>query len=126
MEIKIGQIYFWNDTSKTIFASGIRYYNKRRFRRSDCTHCGIIAAITGDDCVVIYEADGDGFLPRVYSKQWLLDRIKDGIVNIGETKEPLQHVFENCQKYEGIKYGWLDIFGLALSALFGYHLLCIT
>jgi hypothetical protein len=38
----------------------------------------------------------------------------------------MNNVFENCEKYKNIGYGWLDIFGLVLSGLFGYKLLGIT
>lgn len=124
MKYKQGQIYFWNSTSD-LFGKAIRLYNMKNFKESKTSHCGIISEVT-DKQVIIYEAGENGFLPSRYDKSWLEQKIKEGVIHIGETKEELTDVLKNCKKYEGIRYGYLDIIGIGLNYLFGWKLLGIT
>lgn len=121
MKLKVGQIYFWN-SNEGLFGKAITYFNKKVFGRSDATHCGIIAQILDDD-VLIYEAGNKGFLASWYSRDFLENNKN---VHIGEVKETMLFVKQNCDKYQGIRYGWLDILGIGLSYLFGWRVLGIT
>ena len=73
------------------------------------------------DRVQIHEATNDGFMPVTkqgqenwYNKEWLNSVIGKKIM-IGRTKADLSNILKNAQKYEGIKYGWINIFMHAIS-----------
>jgi hypothetical protein len=125
MKYKIGQIYFIK-SEEGLFSKATNYYNNKKFGQSDTTHCGIIADVYDDKKVLIFEATGDGFISSVYDTSWLNIMQENGRVHIGETKEKVKDVFENCMKYRNVKYGWLDIIGIGLSFLFGWKVLGIT
>jgi hypothetical protein len=120
MEYKVGQIFFWNN-SDSLFGKIITLYNNKVFGRSDCVHCGIISEVEKDR-VLIHEAGDNGFNSSWYKITWLDERIKDGKVKIKETIEPLTNVFNNCEKYVGIGYGWLDIITIAIGFLTGFKI----
>jgi hypothetical protein len=124
MEIKIGQIYFWND-EESFYGKAIRVYNLREFKRSDCTHVGIITDVT-KDYIEIAEAVSKGFTISNYEKWWVENKTKEGKIKIGQTKLGLKNVREFAKKYEGIAYGWLDILGIGLHGLFGWKVLGLT
>jgi hypothetical protein len=123
MKFEVGQIYFWN-SNESLFAKLITAFNMKFFKQSKCIHVGIIAAITETE-VLIYEAL-DKFKSSWYSQDWIKERMDEGKVHIGQTKEALKDVYGACESYKGIGYGWLDIIGLGLSYLFGYRLKGIT
>jgi hypothetical protein len=120
MRLSRGQLYFWNST-ESFFAKAISYFNMRTFSKSKCVHVGVITEVNGDD-VAIYEASEKGFVRNLYSASWINERIKDGHVHIGETKEKLVNLEWNCNKYHGVKYGWLDIIGIGFYFLTGIKL----
>lgn len=120
MEYKVGDLFFWNGDG--FYSNAIRIYNKRKFKQSDVTHIGIISKVEKDK-VLIHEAVNKGFISSWYNIKWLNESDK---VRIGRVNQKMNNVFENCEKYKDIGYGWLDIFGLVLSGLFGYKLLGIT
>ena len=124
IKYKVGQIFFWKGESG-LFAKAINYFNMKKFKQSDCTHCGIIAQVS-DDRLLIYEATNKGFTASYYDIPWLNGRIEAGVVHIGECKEKLKNVIDNCEKYEGIKYGWLDIISIGLSFILGKKLMSVT
>jgi hypothetical protein len=119
MKYKTGQIFFWYSTSN-LFGKAIDYFNQKEYGQSDTTHCGIVANVS--DKVIIYEASSKGFKSSEYAISWLDEQVKKGIVHIGEVKQKMNDVEENCKKYQGIKYGWLDILGIAFFYLTGYKL----
>lgn len=120
MKYKVGQIYFWN-SNEDLFGKAITYYNKKTFGKSDCTHVGIISQVTADGKeVMIHEAGDKGFTSSWYPVTWLDEKITTGNVHIGQTKEPLKNVFEACEKYLNIGYGWLDIFAIFISMFTGF------
>lgn len=123
MKYKIGQIIFFNYDS--FYSKLIQYYNKKKFGEEGPTHIGIISKIKGD-FVEIFEAVNKGFIKSDYEKWWLDERIRDKTISIGECKVVLENVEEVCKKYEGIKYGWLDIFGLAMGYLINWRIIGIT
>ena len=120
MKLQVGDLYFWNGNN--FYSNAIRIYNKRKFKQSDVTHIGIISKVEKDR-VLIHEAVNKGFISSWYDKKWLNESEN---VRIGRINQKMNNVFENCEKYKNIGYGWLDIFGLVLSGLFGYKLLGIT
>ncbi|MCF7861157.1 hypothetical protein K9M79_02840 [Candidatus Woesearchaeota archaeon] len=129
MKYKQSQIYFWR-SSEDLFGKAITYYNNKTFPNQEWlpTHVGIISQVDNTTKkVLIHEAGPNGFLSSWYDFEWLENKIKEGYVKIGETKEPLNdNVFPACEKYKGIRYGWLDIIGIALNYLIGWKLLGIT
>jgi hypothetical protein len=124
MKFKEGQIFFWKG-EYGLFSKSINYYNKKKFGRSDCTHCGIIAEVNRDT-VLIYEANKNGFEQNYYEIKWLNNQIELGIVHIGECNEKVTNVLKNCEKYKDIKYGWIDIVMIGLSFILGKKLMVIT
>jgi hypothetical protein len=117
MELKAGQIFFWNGGNEGILGKAITYFNMKTFGRSDCTHCGIISYV-GDYAIEIYEAGNKGFFPREVSKEWFLQPQ----VSLGECKESLKDVHKNCLKYENTRYGWFDLFLIAVKHYTGISL----
>jgi len=111
MRFKVGQIVLFNNP-KTLFGRLITKYNMDMYGSSYTTHVGIITAVY-DNSIAIFESLIDGFNSHVYTKDDIEERIKLGEILIRETKKPLNMVLENCYKYEGIKYGILDIFMIA-------------
>jgi hypothetical protein len=124
MKYKIGQLFFWY-SKEGLFGKAIDYYNRREFGDSKSTHIGIISKVEGKK-VFIHEATNKGFIKNEYDADWLDGRIDAGIVHIGESKVDLINIEETCNKYNGIRYGWLDILGIGLSALLGWKVLGIT
>ena len=125
MKYRKGQLYFIKNNS--FFGKGISYYNLRTFGRSDCTHIGIITNVNSlDNKVEIAEATSKGFIFNEYDSRKLNRQILEGKVHIGEVNEELKNVREICKKYEGIRYGYLDILGIGLSGLIGWKVLGIT
>ena len=80
------------------------------------THTGIITKVDGDN-IQIHEATNQGFVKNNYSAKWLDGRKEARVVAIGETDIKLVNVLKNAEKYEGIKYGWINIFMHAISLL---------
>jgi hypothetical protein len=117
MIYKEGMIFFWNGTSD-LFGKLITIYNKKTFGQSDATHCGIIAEVK-DTTLLCYESTKSGFIQTTYDKSWF-DTSPN--IKIKETIEPLTNVKSNCEQYEGIGYGWLDIITIAIGFLTGFKL----
>jgi len=115
MNFKVGQIYFWNGGGW--LGSIIRKYNLLKFKRSDVTHCGIIAAVSQNE-VLIYEATEKGFVKSYYPIPWLCNKIDLGFCYIGQPREETRNVLENCQKYEGRSYAWIDYLAIGLAFIF--------
>lgn len=120
----LNKIYFWNDKGESLFGKIINHYNETEFPKKGIkyldenrnikywlpTHVGHIV-LEEEDRVLIAEAGPKGYLVQGnwYSKSWLDEKIKQGYVKLGETKEKLTNVYENALKYEGIKYSWINI-----------------
>lgn len=124
MKYKQGQLifFYWEDS---FFSKMVQYYNKKKFGERGPTHIGIISKVK-QDTVEIYEAVSKGFIKSDYEKWWLDARIVDGKVKVGECHTLLTNVEENCKKYDGIKYGWLDICGIVMGYLFNWNLIGST
>lgn len=126
MKYKIGQIYYWRNTTN-IFGKAISYYNFKEFpeHRKEWlpTHVGIIVGIE-DNRILIAEASSKGYLvdDNWYDKKWIEDRILDGQCKIGEVNEPMINVYQNAKQYEGIGYGWLDIIMIGMSVITGFRI----
>ena len=108
-KFKIGQAVLFNNSS-SFFSKIITKYNLSNYGESKCVHAGIIARVT-EDKVLIYEAKSiiDGFDGYYYEIKGLENKIKEGSVIIKESKVKLDDVLENCEKYVGIRYGFLDV-----------------
>jgi hypothetical protein len=123
--VKVGQIFFWNGGTETIMGKLITHYNLKTFKRSDTTHCGIIAEIrtaphnsSFSPAVLIYEAGNSGFKPREVPLYWF----EQSQVKIGETKEAVKGVLEACKRYENIGYAWFDLVAIMLKYYTGLNL----
>lgn len=127
LKLQEGDIFFWTDKGESFLGKAIQYFNNKAFPNSEWlpTHCGIISYVA-EDIVTIHEAGPNGFLSSDYPIEWLEDRIEAGYCKIGRCIEPLNDVYENCEKYKGIKYGWLDLIGIALSYLIGWRVIGLT
>jgi hypothetical protein len=123
MQIKVGDIYFINDKN-SLFGRLITYYNNKIFKQSDVTHCGIVTKVESDR-ILIHEA-GKIFNSSWYEDWWLEARINEGKVKFTRSKTKLNKVFETAESYNHIGYGWLDIIGIGLHALFDWKVLGIT
>jgi hypothetical protein len=101
MKTKTGDLFFVKGDG--VFGKLIGIYNYVMFGKSDVTHVGIIAK-TEEESVLIYEAVTKGFIPNWYSKKDL----EDPKIKI-KKMSGLKNVLEVCHKYEGIKYGKINI-----------------
>ena len=119
MKYKTGQAALFNYRG-SIFTKLIKLYNKSNYGESKCTHAGIIAEVRGSQ-VFIYEPVNlkDGFMGYWYEKTALDEQIKEGKIIIATPNNYLTHVKDNCEKYEHVKYGILDIFSIGLFWLTG-------
>jgi hypothetical protein len=118
----------WRST-EDLFGKAIDYYNRKTFPNQKWlpTHVGIISYVDEKKGIVtIHEAGPKGFLASDYPIEWLNQKVADEHCKFCETNEKLVNVYENCEKYKGIKYGWLDILGIAMSFIFGYKVIGIT
>ncbi len=108
-KFKVGQAVLFNDSSN-FFSKIITKYNLSNYGKSKCVHAGIIARVHPDK-ILIYEAKSfiDGFEGYYYEIKELEEKIKEGSVIIKESKVKLNDVLGNCERYVGIKYGFLDI-----------------
>jgi len=123
MKYQAGNLFFWKGSG--LFSYAISVYNLKNFHSSEATHIGIISQVEKDR-VLIHEATNKGFVSSWYEIWWLEAREKEGKVHIGKVKHVMKNVFENCEKYKGIRYGWLDIVGISMSLLFGWKVIGIT
>ena len=129
MEYKLGQIFFWRDTTST-FGKVIDAYNKKTFPEKANewlpTHCGMFVGHKVEDIPyeLIAEATDKGFLVdnNWYETWWLNVKLQQKTIAVGQVNEPMKNVYENAKKYEGIGYGWLDIIMIGISMLTGYKL----
>lgn len=122
MEFKAGQIlnFHWGDT---FFEKLISLNNKLRYGAGESwTHSGIIGEVLEND-LIIYEALNRGFIKSTYSKDFILTKIEDRKIIVGDSIIPLESVKENCDKYLGTDYGWNSIFHIALYYLLGKKVL---
>ena len=114
MKYKPGQTFFWKGGG--FFGTVIKFYNWRTFGSSDLpTHVGIITLVEKDR-VQIHEATNQGFVKGWKSKKWLNSQIGKKVA-FGEVNTKLVSVLKNAEKYEGIKYGWINIFMHGVSLL---------
>lgn len=82
------------------------------------THAAIIGEVKKYS-VVVYEATSKGFIKSEYGKAELTKYVKSKNCIKGTTKQPLTEVLENCEKYLGRPYGWIDILSIGLYLVFG-------
>lgn len=118
-----GQIVFLNWNNK--FMNLIRYYNELKYGIPGFSHVGIITRVEKNR-VQIHEAISKGFVKSWYDKDFLnkkIDGLSSEILGIGEKLENIEKVADN---YLGRPYGFLDIFGIALSFLFKFKFLKLT
>jgi hypothetical protein len=100
------KVFFIN--SDSIFSKLITFYNYVKFGSSDATHVGIVAA--EDKCnILVFESLAKGFTRSVYEKDWIEKQIKDGRVELKQTNKLIKNVKKTCEKYEGVKYGKINI-----------------
>jgi len=101
------KVFFINDRT-CLFGKLIYLYNMLKFGRSEASHVGVCAK-EEKDRVLIFEAVPSGFVSSWYDKSWLEGAIERGTVKFKETKRLLHDVEENCKKYEGTKYGYINL-----------------
>jgi len=101
MKTKTGDLFFVKDTN--LAGKLVSIFNYMMYGKSDVTHVGIIAK-TEKERVLIYEAVPKGFIPSWYNKKDL----EDPKIKI-KKMSGLKNVLKTCQKYEGIKYGTMNI-----------------
>ena len=82
------------------------------------THTAIIGEIIGDK-IYVYEALTEGFTRVEYSYVELMGYLNDNLMVVGKSRMPLHNVKENCDKYLGRPYGFLDILSIILYTIFG-------
>lgn len=119
MNYKIGDIL--NFTWDNIYGKIIKLHNYKHYgfsKENRWTHSAIIGEIKGDD-VIVYEALSKGFVKNTYTKTQLNKWIENGTMIVGRANVTLTNVKENCEKYIGTPYGFLDIFNIALYTIFG-------
>lgn len=114
MKYKTGQVVLFNN-SNSIFTKLITFYNKTTYGFSKCTHTGIIAQVEKDRVLIFEPVDiQDGFESYWYEKNWLDEKKKEGKILFVKPNNYVKNIKQICEKYEGIKYGVLDIFSIAL------------
>jgi|GEM_PF-2494802 len=123
VKFKRGQIIFLNWDG--LFAKVVRYYNQVKYKEEGFSHVGIITNMTLSK-VQIHEAGSNGFVKGWYSKEFLENMIKRETCAIVDSKVRTTNLEWEADKYLGRPYAWHDIFGIALSFLFGWRFLEIT
>jgi hypothetical protein len=86
------------------------------------THSAIVVSeLDADNKVWVAEALGKGFTISEYESWWIYNQVKLGRIAIGYPKKKIDKklVYDLAKKYEGIGYGWTDIFDIVLHILFG-------
>lgn len=119
MKYKEGMIlnFSWNGFAGRM----IKLHNRIRYGRNlwfNPTHTAIIGKIVGETAEV-YEALNEGFVKNVYNFAELDAYIESGELAVGTVTTTITNVETYCKKYEGVPYGWLDIFYIGLYTLFG-------
>jgi hypothetical protein len=108
--MKTGDLFFVKGGG--LFGALINIFNHYMYGKSNATHVGIIAK-TEEEKVLVYEAVEKGFLPFWYNKERIINNKKIKIKRVSG----LKGVLEICKKYEGIKYGKINIFIHSINLL---------
>lgn len=118
MIFRPGQVvnFAWHNN---IFQKAILFRNRLIYGKDAIwTHSGIITRVMKHK-VEIYESITKGFTYSWYPKDWLENKIDNGIVAIGTSKKKLTNVHNNAFKYLRFKYAWTDILNILWMFLFG-------
>ena len=117
MEFQRGQVvnFKWKDSA---INKAVLIYNKIVYGEEGFTHSGIITD-TRKNTVEICEAIKRGFIRSDYSKEWIENKIKEGIISVGTPKPKLTYVQYNALQYENLPYSYWDLINIFLIKVFG-------
>ena len=102
------------------FNQAIMFVNKIRYKEEGYTHSAIIIDEDKDN-YLIAEALSKGFTISWYDKKWIIQKIKEGVIEKGIPKVKIDKkiLYANAYKYNGTPYGFLDLFNILWYFIFG-------
>lgn len=116
MKFEQGQVLQFKYNGQ-IFGKIIQAYNLITFKKKGPTHSAIIYNVN-KDVIQVAESTEKGFLIGDYDKNWLENVIKEGTVEVYQSKIKLTDIKKNIEKYIKRPYGFLDILAIGTSTLF--------
>lgn len=113
--VKSGDVllFRWNSPySKLIYLANYINHGRKGY-----SHVGVVAKVNKYS-IIVYEALSDGFKKIEYGKSELDNLMYNNNVDVGRVNIKLNNVKNNCEKYLGRPYGWMDILSIGFYTIF--------